>query len=98
MLINKAPSSKGKNPNQIPPPPHHLLSPSRVFLGSSLVRMADADGSHLNLGSPVALRGQVALVEVRTRTTQLWPSQDHHRPLQLSVVPAAHLVARTSPR
>jgi hypothetical protein len=40
----------------------------------------------------------VALVEVRTRATQLRPPQDHHRPLRLSVVPAVHLVARPSPR
>jgi hypothetical protein len=58
VLINKAPSGKGKNPNQIPPPPQHLLSPSRVFLGFSLVHMANADGSHLNLGSPVVLQGR----------------------------------------
>jgi hypothetical protein len=57
MLINKAPSGTGKNPNLIPPPPQHLFSLSRVFLGFSLVHMADADGSRLNLGSPVALRG-----------------------------------------
>jgi hypothetical protein len=57
VLINKAPSSKGKNPNQIPPPPHHLLPPSRVFR-FSFVHMADADGSRLNLGSPVAPRGR----------------------------------------
>jgi hypothetical protein len=58
MLINKAPSGKGKSPNLIPPPPHHLLLPSRVFLGSSLAHMADADGSRLNLGSPVAPQGR----------------------------------------
>jgi hypothetical protein len=58
VLINKAPSGEGKNPNHIPPPPHHLLSPARVFLGFSLVHMADADGSRLNLGSPVAPRGR----------------------------------------
>jgi hypothetical protein len=58
VLINKAPSGKGKNPNQIPPPPHYLLSPSRVFLGLILALMADADGSCLNLGSPVASRGR----------------------------------------
>jgi hypothetical protein len=58
VLINKASSGKGKNPNQIPPPPHYLFSPSRAFLGFSLVHMADADGSHLNLGSPVVLRGR----------------------------------------
>jgi hypothetical protein len=48
----------GKNPNHIPPLPHHLLSPSRVFLGFSLVHMADAFGSRLNLGSPAAPRGR----------------------------------------
>jgi hypothetical protein len=58
MLINKAPSGKRKNPNQIPPLPHYLLLPSRVFLGSSLAHMAHADGSRLNLGSPVAPRGR----------------------------------------
>jgi hypothetical protein len=58
LLINKASSGKGKNPNQIPPPPHHLLPPSRVFLSFSFVHMADADGSRLNLGSPVAPRGR----------------------------------------
>jgi hypothetical protein len=57
-LAHKASSDKGRNPNQIPPPLHHLLSPSRVFLGFSLVHMADADGSRLNLGSPVAPRGR----------------------------------------
>jgi hypothetical protein len=58
VLINKAPSGRGKNPNQIPPPPHHLLFPSRVFLGFSLVLMASDEGSHLNLGSLVAPRGR----------------------------------------
>jgi hypothetical protein len=58
VLINKAPSGKGKNPNQIPPLPHYLLSPSRVFLGLFLALMADADGSRLNLGSLVAPRGR----------------------------------------
>jgi hypothetical protein len=58
VLINKAPPGKGKNPNQVPPPPHYLLSPSRVFLGFSLVHMADSDGSRLNLGSPVVPRGR----------------------------------------
>jgi hypothetical protein len=57
VLINKAPSSKGKNPNQIPPPSYHLLSPSRVFSAFSLIHIADADHSHLNLGSPMAPRG-----------------------------------------
>jgi hypothetical protein len=58
MLINKASSCKGKNPNQILPPLHHLLPPSRVFLAFSFFHMADADGSCLNLGSPVVPRGR----------------------------------------
>jgi hypothetical protein len=58
VLINKASSIKGKNPNQIPPLPHHLLSPSRVFRGFSFVLMADAEVSRLTLGSPVAPRGR----------------------------------------
>jgi hypothetical protein len=58
VLINKASSSKGKNPNQISPPQHHLLPPSRVFLAFSFDHMTDADGSRMNLGSPVAPRGQ----------------------------------------
>jgi hypothetical protein len=45
VLINKAPSGKGKNPNQIPPLPHRLRPPSRVFLAFFFVHMADADGS-----------------------------------------------------
>jgi hypothetical protein len=56
--MNKAPAGKGKNLNQIPPPPHHLLPPSRVFLAFSFIHMDDADGSSLNLGSPVAPRGR----------------------------------------
>jgi hypothetical protein len=56
VLINKAHFSEGKNPKQIPPPPHHLLL-HLGFLFYQLISMADADGSHLNLGSPTAPRG-----------------------------------------
>jgi hypothetical protein len=56
VLINKAHFGEGKNPKQIPPPPHHLLL-HLGFLFCPLVSMADADGSRLNLGSPTAPRG-----------------------------------------
>jgi hypothetical protein len=46
-----------KNPNQILPPPHHLLF-HLGFLVSLLFSMADTNDSHLNLGVPTAPRGR----------------------------------------
>jgi hypothetical protein len=57
VLINKAHLARVKNPKQIPPPPHHLLL-HLGFLFCQLVSMADADGTRLNLGFPMAPRGR----------------------------------------